>query len=70
MASAQSIGGLFAVAGYLVGGFLGNAVGPRQTIVIAALGHLLIFIWVFFSPLRTIHAMPIPIDDVQVRATG
>ena len=39
--------------GSVVGGVLGQAVGLRTTVVIAALGELLAPLWLLFSPVRT-----------------
>lgn len=38
--------------GGLLGGILGQALGPRETILLAACGSGLAFVWVLFSPVR------------------
>jgi predicted MFS family arabinose efflux permease len=40
--------------GSLLGGFLGEAIGLRPTLAIAALGSSLTFLWVFLSPVRAL----------------
>jgi hypothetical protein len=40
--------------GGLLGGALGSAVGVRATLLVAATGQSLAFLWVFFSPLRSL----------------
>jgi predicted MFS family arabinose efflux permease len=40
--------------GGLLGGALGSAVGVRATLLVAAIGQSLAFLWVFFSPLRSL----------------
>jgi predicted MFS family arabinose efflux permease len=44
--------------GGFVGGVLGTAVGVRETLWIAAIGGMLGFLPVFFSPLRTMRQLP------------
>jgi predicted MFS family arabinose efflux permease len=44
----------------LVGGALGEAIGLRPTLFVAALGMLLAPLWVLFSPLRTLRDPPSP----------
>jgi hypothetical protein len=40
--------------GGLLGGALGSTVGVRATLLVAAIGQSLAFLWVFFSPLRSL----------------
>ena len=40
--------------GGLLGGALGSAVGVRATLLVAAIGQSLAFLWVYFSPLRSL----------------
>jgi MFS family permease len=40
--------------GGLLGGALGSALGVRTTLLVAAIGQSLAFLWVFFSPLRSL----------------
>ncbi|MBA2373254.1 MAG: MFS transporter [Chloroflexi bacterium] len=50
--------------GATLGGFLGGAIGLRETIWIGALGSALPFLFVLFSPVRSIRSMPEPADLV------
>lgn len=52
-ASIRFIGWVVTPLGALLGGVLGELVGLRTTLVVAALGGALGFLWVWFSPLRT-----------------
>ncbi len=52
-ASIRFIGWIAAPLGALMGGVLGESIGLHATLVIAALGGVLGFLWVWFSPLRT-----------------
>jgi hypothetical protein len=40
--------------GGLLGGVLGSTIGIRTTLLVAAVGQSLAFLWVFFSPLRSL----------------
>jgi hypothetical protein len=51
------IGGV-APLGALLGGWLGEVIGMRPTLGIAIGGLLLSTLWLIFSPLRRLHAMP------------
>lgn len=44
--------------GALLGGFLGTVLGPRATLLIGAVGGMLALGWVFFSPVRSLQAIP------------
>jgi predicted MFS family arabinose efflux permease len=44
--------------GALAGGALGGAIGLPWTLVVAELGTLLGFVWLVFSPVRTLRALP------------
>ena len=46
--------------GGLAGGFLGEALGLRMGILVAAAGGCFSFLWVLFSPLRELRTMPEP----------
>jgi MFS family permease len=43
--------------GGLLGGALGSAIGVRATLLVAATGQSLAFLWVFFSPLRSLRTV-------------
>jgi hypothetical protein len=47
------LGALMAIAGALIGGALGEAIGPRLTILVAAIGYTIPFFWSLLTPLRT-----------------
>jgi len=47
-----------ALAGSLLGGVIGQVVGVEQTLVLGALGGIVPFIWLIFSPVRTLRTMP------------
>jgi MFS family permease len=57
-ASSSFAAGLTRLAGALLGGALATAIGLRPTLLVGAAGHLLIFAWVFWSPLRTLREAP------------
>lgn len=44
--------------GSLIGGFLGEAIGLRPTLVVGAIGGLLSVLWVLLSPVRTLRLRP------------
>ena len=45
--------------GSLLGGILGEAIGLRPTLVVAALGSQLAFLWLTLSPVRTLRKQPL-----------
>ena len=47
-----------AAVGALVGGLLGDLVGVRATLLVAALGILASVLWLVRSPVRFLHAAP------------
>jgi MFS family permease len=62
-----------APVGGLLGGFLGQAIGLRQTLLLSALGASAAFLWVLLSPLRRLGEQPAlaPAPPVPpVRQTG
>ena len=44
--------------GALVGGLLGSAIGLRPTLLLAAVGVLLAFVWIAASPVRALVTVP------------
>jgi len=48
--------------GGLAGGYLGEVLGLRPAIAVTAVGGLLAFLWVIFSPVRTLRTIPEPVD--------
>jgi MFS family permease len=51
-ASVGVLGGILTIAGALTGGLLGETIGPRWTILVAALGYTVPFFWTLFGPVR------------------
>jgi MFS family permease len=50
--------------GALLGGLLGEALGLRETLTLAAIGELLAALWLWRSPLRSLRHLPAaPIED-------
>jgi MFS family permease len=49
--------------GAIFGGFLGGAIGLHQTIWVAAIGGLFVFLPVLLSPVRSIREMPAAVED-------
>jgi MFS family permease len=49
--------------GSTVGGILGGAIGLHETIVLGAVGGLVVFVPVALSPLRHMRAMPASVDE-------
>ncbi|MFC5829013.1 MFS transporter [Nonomuraea insulae] len=45
--------------GGLVGGVLGEVIGVRNTLLVAACGACLAFLWLFTSPMRTMRELPV-----------
>jgi len=48
--------------GALVGGALGEAIGLRATLLVAAIGELCAILWLWFSPLRALREHPAPVE--------
>src|SRR5262249_9811384 len=48
--------------GALLGGVLGELIGLRATMLIAAIGVSIATLWVFFSPIRELHEQPVAVD--------
>jgi MFS family permease len=46
--------------GALIGGFLGDLIGLRATLLVAALGSALSVLWVLLSPVRSLREQPAP----------
>ncbi len=49
--------------GGIIGGIVANSLGVHVAIWIGALGSFTAFLWVFFSPVRTLREMPAPVED-------
>jgi MFS-type transporter involved in bile tolerance (Atg22 family) len=48
----------FVPLGALIGGFLGDRIGLQPTLLIGAIGVSLSWLWLFFSPARTLRELP------------
>jgi MFS family permease len=46
--------------GAILGGFMGSAIGLRETLILAALGELLAAGWLWASPVRRVRDLPAP----------
>ena len=55
--------------GSLLGGFLGETIGLRPTLAVAALGMLLAFVWLVASPVRSLRELPARAAETTVVAT-
>jgi MFS family permease len=53
--------------GSLAGGFLGDAIGLRPTLLVGALGSGLSFLWVLLSPVRALRDQPVPVEPTRVQ---
>ena len=51
--------------GSLLGGFLGGVIGLHETIWVGAIGSFFPFLFVLFSPVRSIQQMPEPVAEPQ-----
>ncbi len=49
--------------GFFVGGVLGTLIGIVPTLIVGALGLLLAALPILFSPVRSLHEMPLPVAD-------
>jgi MFS family permease len=54
--------------GGLLGGAIGSAAGVRTALLVAAIGQSLAFLWVFFSPLRSLRTVTAGPDQDKVVA--
>jgi MFS family permease len=63
-ASLRVIGWVAMLAGTIVGGLLGEAIGPRATMIVGALGALPAALWLFWSPVRSLRRLPAVVERV------
>jgi predicted MFS family arabinose efflux permease len=49
-------------AGGLLGGFLGEIIGIRPTLLLAALGEILSVLWLVLSPMRSLRKQSTPME--------
>lgn len=45
------------LTGALIGGVLGGAIGLRETLVLAAIGEIVVALWIWRSPLHHVHSL-------------
>jgi MFS family permease len=57
-ATSRVIEGGGQAAGLIVGGFLGQTIGLRPTLLVAVVGSALAVLWLIYSPVRTLRAYP------------
>lgn len=56
--------------GAVLGGVLGSTIGLRPTLVVAAAGQMLSFLWVLFSPVPGVRELPAGDDDGSAGEEG
>jgi hypothetical protein len=57
-ASLRVVGWIAMLGGTVVGGLLGEALGPRPTLFVGAVGALPAALWLLWSPVRSLRTMP------------
>ena len=57
-ASLRVVGWIAMLGGTIVGGLLGEALGPRPTMFVGAVGALPAALWLLWSPVRSLRTMP------------
>ena len=56
--------------GSLLGGALGELIGIKATLVVGIVGFMFAAVWVIFSPLRTLHEQPAPVEIEEPAAVA
>jgi hypothetical protein len=56
--------------GAFLGGVLGSAIGVRNTMLVAAIGGMFPWLFVLFSPLRTMRELPVYEGVPDVETSG
>jgi predicted MFS family arabinose efflux permease len=51
------------LGGTIVGGLLGEALGPRPAMLVGAVGALPAALWLLWSPVRALHTLPAVSED-------
>jgi MFS family permease len=67
-ASFRFLGAGMIPIGSLVGGFLGEAIGLRETLFVGVGGMLLSGLWVYFSPLWRMRRVPEQVEEIEPAA--
>ena len=57
-ATISFVAGAIVALGALLGGGLGETIGLRPTLLLAALGEILSILWLLLSPIRSLHDQP------------
>ena len=57
-ATMSFVAGAIVPLGALLGGSLGETIGLRPTLLLAALGEILSILWLLLSPIRSLHEQP------------
>jgi predicted MFS family arabinose efflux permease len=56
--------------GSLLGGLLADAIGLRPTLLVAAIGTTIAVLWLFLSPLPSVHEAPQPEGEMVAALPG
>jgi MFS family permease len=56
--------------GALLGGVLGESIGLSTTIIVSACGGMLAFLWLLFSPIRSLRQLPEPVEAHADQSTA
>jgi predicted MFS family arabinose efflux permease len=51
------------VVGAIVGGWSGDHIGLRPTVIIAGVGTLIAGLWLWLSPVRKVREVTVPMSD-------
>ena len=62
-ASLRVVGWSAMLGGTIVGGLLGEVLGPRPTMCVGAVGALPAVLWLLWSPVRALHTIPAVSED-------
>jgi predicted MFS family arabinose efflux permease len=62
-ASLRVLGWSAMLGGTIVGGLLGEALGPRPAMLVGAVGALPAALWLLWSPVRALHTLPAVSED-------
>jgi len=65
-ASLRVAGWTAMLSGTIVGGLLGEAIGPRATMLVGGLAALPSVLWLVWSPVRRLDRLPVAVEEVEV----